>query len=348
MTKKNNLTAWERWELATLEDDAHPAKGPPLHSKAAKKVEAEVPVVVEAPPPLPEVHMPTAEEVEQIHQQAHDDGYQEGLAAGRLAGHAEGHEEGYKTGHEEGKAKGEEAARHLMTIAEKLDTALAGMDGAVAEELTALAMEVAREVLRQTLALQPETVVGVVRDALLQLPHQHANIYLHPDDAALVRSYAGDQLSHAGHRIHEDPRLQRNDVSIEASGAHVDATMATRWRRVVETLGQETVWDGHTLPPLEPVPEPASEPVPEPIPEPVPELPPAAENIETLEDLPVEEPIAEESPQVEDVPEATAEVADNQEENIPSTHDLISSITGDTPSDQPASAAEVPTEKDEP
>ena len=257
MSQKNNLTAWERWELASLEGNGPPPSRPPIHAR--KPVQAEVaPVVVEIPVPLEEVQIPTAEEIEQIHQQAHDTGYQEGREEGLRSGHEEGYQAGYKEGRSkgdsEGRVAGETAATQLTAIAGKLDTALAALDGDVAEELTALALEIAREVLRQTIALHPETVVGVVRDALTQLPHQHANIYLHPDDAALVRSYAGDQLTHAGHRIHEDARLQRNDVSIEAGGAHVDATLTTRWRRVVETLGRDVAWDGRSLPPIEEVP----------------------------------------------------------------------------------------------
>ena len=260
---KSNLTAWERWELASL-DDGTPPKRPPLRAREA------IQETEEAPPPEPEVHVPTAEEVEQIHRQAHDSGYQEGHAEGLRVGHQEGYDAGFR----EGRALGEEAARHLMTVAGKLDAALTGLDQSVAEELTALALEVAREVLRQTLATHPETVVGVVRDALTHLPHQHANIYLHPDDASLVRSYAGDQLSHAGHRIHEDARLQRNDVTIEAGGAHVDATLVTRWRRVVETLGQTVEWDGKPL---------------------VPPMPVAEETIAALPPMTAEAPLAEEA-----------------------------------------------------
>lgn len=225
MEEKNNLTAWERWELASLEEGM-PVKPHPLRAKTAKA----------EPPPSAEAKPPTVEDIEQVHRQARESGYQEGFQAGRQAG--------LEAGQREGKAQGEKAAQQLLATAAKLDAALAELDQAVTDELAALSLEIAREVLRQTLAIQPETVVGVVRDALTHLPHQHANIYLHPDDAALVRSYAGDQLSHAGHRIHEDGRLHRNDVLIEASGAQVDATLTSRWRRVVESLGQRVIWDG--------------------------------------------------------------------------------------------------------
>ncbi|CAB1370519.1 flagellar assembly protein FliH [Denitratisoma oestradiolicum] len=219
MTVKKSLTAWERWELASFDGHTSPT---PAKAKAV------------AAPPVPPVQ--SAEEIARLRQEAYQVGHSEGFAAGNAAGL----EAGRKTGESEGRR----AAQQLMGIATKLDQALEALDEAVADELTALALEVAREVLCQSIAAAPETVVTVVREALGHLPHQHANIYLHPEDASLVRTYAGDQLSHAGHRIHEDAKLKRGDVVLEAAGAHVDGTLATRWRRVIETLGLNIPWIG--------------------------------------------------------------------------------------------------------
>ncbi|HEY6897317.1 MAG TPA: flagellar assembly protein FliH [Rhodocyclaceae bacterium] len=216
MSTKKSMTAWERWELASLADGgAAPSKVP-----------------LKVPEPAPQ--LPTAEEIAQIRQEAWQAGHQEG--------HQAGHKEGLVAGEKAGRAEGEQAAQRLLAISARLDEELGQLDEAVADELANLALAVAREVLRQTIAVKPETVVAVVRDALRQLPHQHANIFLHPSDASLVRSYAGDQLSHAGHRIQDDDKLKRGDVVIEAGGAHLDATVASRWRLVLETLGREVPW----------------------------------------------------------------------------------------------------------
>lgn len=244
MSTKSNLTAWERWELASF-DEAQELKPHPLRP----------PKEEEPPPPEPEpeilIQLPTAEEVEEIRRQAHEAGFQEGRDAGYQDGYATGQKEGYEAGHKEGYTPAAEAAQSIVALAAKLDSALAELDPQVADELATLALEVAQEVLRQTLRTQPETVVNVVRDALTHLPHQHANIYLHPADAALVRQYAGDQLVHAGHRIHEDQRLNHGDVLLEAGGAQVDASVANRWRRVVATLGRNVAWNPESVPAAE-------------------------------------------------------------------------------------------------
>ncbi|MDP1607449.1 MAG: FliH/SctL family protein [Rhodocyclaceae bacterium] len=203
----SNLTAWERWELASFDE----ARG----GAAPMAAESEA---------LP-AQLPTAAEIAQIQEQARAEGFQQG--------HDEGYQAGLQKGHDETHGEAEQLAR----AAAKLESGLAALDAEVALELLALAIELAREVVRQEISARPDTLLAVVREALTQLPHQHAAIYLHPEDASLLRSYMGDQLAHAGHRIHEDFKLARGDCLLETGGSQVDATVAMRWRRVLAGLG---------------------------------------------------------------------------------------------------------------
>lgn len=198
----SKLSAWERWELNSLEDQVPAAKPGPVE---------------------PALKLPTVEELDRIRQAAQEEGYSAGYAAGRAAA--------------------QEEATRIGDSAIKLERALAGFDQQVGEELVALAMEIARQVVRREVVARPEAILDVVREALLQLPHQHAAIYLHPEDAALVRIAMGEALTHAGHRIHEDPSLTRGDCLFETGGSQLDATVATRWRRVIENLGLNSAWE---------------------------------------------------------------------------------------------------------
>jgi flagellar assembly protein FliH len=200
---KENQTAWQRWELASLGPAAARIPAAGTQAKSAAK-------------------LPTAEDIERIHRDAH--------------------KQGYDAGYEEGTARARMEALRLHTLVEQLDGALAEFDQKVAEELLGLALEVARQVLRQAIAARPETILEVVKEALLQLPHQHAALYLHPEDASLVRSYLGDQLAHAGHRLHEEPAMARGGVRVDAGGSHLDASVETRWRRVIESMGAASEW----------------------------------------------------------------------------------------------------------
>lgn len=224
MNAPSNLTAWERWELASFED-AHP-------QPVAERAPAAAPPSDEED--LARVKLPTAAEIEQIHQQARDEGYRKGFEEGLQAG--------TEQGMREGQAHIDAEAQRLAAAADKLDQALEALDEKIAADVLALAIELAREVIRQEISAHPESLLAAVREALTFLPHQHAAIYLHPEDASLLRSYLGDQLSHAGHRIHEDFKLQRGDCILEAGGSQLDATVAMRWQRVVEGLGIASAW----------------------------------------------------------------------------------------------------------
>ena len=150
--------------------------------------------------------------------------------------------EGYTAGYAAGRAAAQEEATRLGQVADELERSLAEFQQQVADELLALALEVARQVVRHEISARPETILDVVREALAQLPHQHAVIYLSASDMALVRTHMGEALTHGGHRLHEDPQLSPGGCMIETGGSQVDATLATRWRRVIESIGLESAW----------------------------------------------------------------------------------------------------------
>jgi flagellar assembly protein FliH len=176
----------------------------------------------DAPVPF---RFPTAEDIEKLQQEAH--------------------REGYAAGYEEGTARVRMEAMRLHSVVEQLEEALAALDNSIAREVLNLGVEIARNVVRQTIRVNPEVVVAVVREAINQLPHQHTAIYLNPEDASVVRSHIGDQLTHAGHRIFEDSAVARGGCKVESGGSQIDATVPTRWDRIVESLVDGAEWLEH-------------------------------------------------------------------------------------------------------
>jgi hypothetical protein len=81
---------------------------------------------------------------------------------------------------------------------DNLQQALAGIDQERRRSVAGLAIEIANQVLRQSLRLQPELILPVVREAVTTLHPHHGQplLFVHPDDAALVRSHLGEQLAH--------------------------------------------------------------------------------------------------------------------------------------------------------
>jgi flagellar assembly protein FliH len=150
-------------------------------------------------------------------------------------------EEGYRNGYAEGMQQAAQDRQRLNTL---IDAMSNQVDEQVAQELVALALDVARQMLHQSLKVQPELVLGVVREAIGTLPHfnQGAHLVLHPADAALVREQMGEQLTHSGWKVFEDARIERGGARIETANSQIDATLESRWKRVVAALGQDTEW----------------------------------------------------------------------------------------------------------
>lgn len=230
ISRHQAVGAYRRWEPVDFDADGRE----PAPQPAAPEPEEAGPQLM-APEPLAEIHLPTAEEIERMHDEIRAAAFEEG----QREGHAAGEEAGRAAGYAEGKATAAAEAARLATLADGLERALGELDREVAEELMALAIELARQMVRQTLERHPEAILDTIRSALQQLPQGHAQIRLHPDDLALARQHLGEQLSHAGHRLQEDYSLSRGDCRIDSQGAQLDATLETRWRRVLESLGRE-------------------------------------------------------------------------------------------------------------
>ena len=170
------------------------------------------------------VVLPTVEQIERIHQQARE----EGLAAGYL----------------EGKDQVQTEAERLQKLVNNLEQELQHFDQQVAQSLLTLSLDVAKQMLCQALRVRPEFVLTVVQDAIACLPHfnQHAHLVLHPEDATLVRPRLGEQLSHSGGKILEDTQRKRGGCRFEPANSQIDATMPSRWQRVLAAIGQEGEW----------------------------------------------------------------------------------------------------------
>ncbi len=204
---KEQLTAFERWELASF--DPHSGG---KHQGSTKK----------------STKLSTVAELENIRQQAHDEG------------HAQGCEAGYATGIRQAQSE----AVQIHTLLQNLRDALNQVDEQVAQSLLDLSLEIAHKMVGGILQVKPEVILKIVSDAIGSLPHfnQNAHLILHPDDAELVRKQMGEQLSHTGWKVFTDAQIRRGGCRAETAHSNVDATTEARWKRVVESIGQDKSW----------------------------------------------------------------------------------------------------------
>jgi flagellar assembly protein FliH len=168
--------------------------------------------------------LPTAEKVEQIYQQATDQGYQAGYTQGLTAAREHG-----------------ERMAHLLG---NLQQELSVLDQTVAQDLLQLALTVANQVITVALEVKAELIVPLVREAIQGIAHGNvpASLALNPKDAELVREMMAEHLHHGTVRILEDKTLGRGGCRLHSAGSTIDASVETRWKRVVEAIGADKAW----------------------------------------------------------------------------------------------------------
>ena len=212
------LTAWERWEMGSVTQERPPAP--------------RVSPVAEAPKLAPLAPALLIDEAELVRLR---------LLA-QQAGEAEGRRQGFALGQAEGHAAAvgavQEQAAQLRALTLALPAALLSAEREVADDLLALALDIARQVLGQALAAEPQLILGTVRELLQAEPALTGTpqLVLHPDDAALVKEHLADDLKTAGWRLRTDSGTPRGGCRVMAASGERDATLASRWERVTAAM----------------------------------------------------------------------------------------------------------------
>ena len=227
-TPKEKLTAYQRWEVAAFDEAEEAARlaklAPPPEPELAPVEITEASETFDDQPEEPPLILPTAADIERIHNEAH--------------------EQGFTAGFEEGMTEARAILQQVDALMSNLKEALAELDQSVAEQLLNTSIEVANQMVRQSLRVKPELLLPVVREAVdaLHPTSGHPALFAHPGDAALIRTHLGDQLAHNNWRIIDDATLTPGGCRVELGASEVDATFETRWRRIIESIGISQEW----------------------------------------------------------------------------------------------------------
>ena len=154
----------------------------------------------------------------------------------KTAGHAQGYADGMA------QAAGHVAA--LERLLSSLGENAARHEQQLADEVLDLSLLFARQLVGQAVNARRELVLPIVASALSQLPQatRQIELRLDPADVALVRSvipadHPGPPLS-----IVPDAKVGAGGCVVETDQASVDATIPSRWRRLLATLGRTDDW----------------------------------------------------------------------------------------------------------
>lgn len=132
----------------------------------------------------------------------------------------------------------------LQSLGEQHDA----LERQMAQCLAVSATQLARQIVRSELALRPELVQAVAREATeaLLLSARHITLRVHPDDQVLVAQGAADVLAARGARLIADAQIARGGCLVESDIGVLDATLQARWNRCAAALGGTEDWETTT------------------------------------------------------------------------------------------------------
>ncbi len=169
-----------------------------------------------------------------------------------LAGRRRGQREGFRQGVEatqkqatRDRARDRGAADQSLgaraaQLAASLGEQFAALEQSVADELVDLAIEIARHTLRKAIVTDREAIVTVVQEAVSSLIDERSTytVLVNPADLAQVEGAIGPALQQRNGRVAADASITRGGCRVLSPVADVDATVATRWQRVLASIGR--------------------------------------------------------------------------------------------------------------
>ncbi|MBV6273187.1 flagellar assembly protein FliH [Alcaligenaceae bacterium CGII-47] len=236
--------AWQRWEMDSLET---------LKSRQSRRASDQDPKGKSELLRLRAAALAEAREqglnkgFQAGHEQGRAQGHAQGLIQGRTEGYEQGHAQGLSAGHAQGHAagyaEGAEAARtetaRLNALADSVGQALDTIEQTVGQSLIALAVRIAEQVLRTSLDTQAEHLLDLVSEIINVSPLEDATLRLrlNPDDLLLVQQFLKQDPEAPRYRLIADERITRGGCIADTGLGSIDATIETRWKRVLATLG---------------------------------------------------------------------------------------------------------------
>jgi flagellar assembly protein FliH len=172
-------------------------------------------------------------DLDAVEREAWDKGFAEGREAGLAAA---------KQAQQSAQTELDRRVQQLGSILDFMARPIAEVDAQVQRQLALLAGAIARQVVRREIRLQPEDIVGLIRDtvALLPMTAREVRVHLNPEDATLVRSRLAEVASERAWSITEDPVLPRGGCRVTSENSSIDALVEQRLgAAIAAALGDE-------------------------------------------------------------------------------------------------------------
>ncbi|WP_342618968.1 flagellar assembly protein FliH [Rhodoferax sp. GW822-FHT02A01] len=170
---------------------------------------------------------------------------QSGYAEGYAQGHAQATLEGQRLINEYIANEGQQAAQHFASLFRSAQEQIEQSQQTLAKGVLELACELARQVLRRELTVNPNALQPVVREALgmLTVDTKMAAVRMNPVDLDVFAEDLQSEFSNLQLTLVPDVNVLAGGCLVEAAGTVIDGTVQRRWNKAVASLGLDSSWE---------------------------------------------------------------------------------------------------------
>lgn len=185
---------------------------------------------------LPSLRGMNAGQLQEIVENAERDGFNEGEKKGFEKGQIEGYAAGRVKGLADTKQELLAVQKTFASLTQSLLEPLADADERLEALLLNMVTRLTRAVVRRELLIESGDIVQVIKNALRTLPQEFSSISikLHPDDLAVVESYAEEQQQ--SWKFVVDDSLSPGGLCISTPESRVDDTVEHRLDEILASF----------------------------------------------------------------------------------------------------------------
>lgn len=182
----------------------------------------------------------TDAEQQALIQQACDESYAQGYAQGQ----AQTALEWQRRLDEYIAQQGQEVAQRLQAVLQNFESSVMVLEQEMAQQVLGLACDIARQVIRQDLTVNPSSLLAVVREAvgMVVAEGRPATVRLNPADLQSLGQPERDGLGVPALQWVADAEVPLGGCLVASAGTVVDGSLEKRWHRAVAALGHELPW----------------------------------------------------------------------------------------------------------
>ena len=141
--------------------------------------------------------------------------------------------------------EGQKSARDFAQLFAAAQAQIEESQQVMAQGVLELACEIARQVVRRELSINPKALQPVIGEALglLTADTKSAVIRLNPQDVVVLDEAIRVEFVGLALTLMPDVTVGKGSCLVESAGTVIDGTLEKRWSRAVASLGLSSTWE---------------------------------------------------------------------------------------------------------